>query len=268
MAVYLLVGFAAWAAIRLATQAHPLAGDLIGILIIYTAIAPRDLMRHSMAVHHAILAGDLPEARRRVAMIVGRDTQSLDEPEIVRAAVESVAESTVDGVTAPLLFAVVAGPIGAIVYRAINTLDSMFGHKDARYLHFGYTAAKIDDLANYLPARLTAVLICAAAALLRHQPRLACKTLLRDGRKHDSPNAGLSEAAMAGALGVQLGGTNYYDGQPLEKPTIGQAREPLSARHIPAANRLMLVTAGLVLLAALPLRALIVHLWPWWRTLA
>ncbi len=166
--------------------------------------------------------------------IVGRDTDRLDEAGVTRAAVESVAESTVDGVTAPLMFAVVAGPVGAMVYRAINTLDSLFGHQDERYGQFGWAAARIDDVANYVPARCTAPLVCLAALLLRLRPRLAWRTLLRDGRNHTSPNAGLTEAAMAGALGVQLGGVNYYDGQPLEKPTIGEADHALvGAAHPP-----------------------------------
>ena len=238
LSTYIVVGAAAWGAIRLAAVVHPLAGDVVSILIIYTTIAARDLARHSMAVYRSLAAGDLVEARRRVGAIVGRDTDRLDEAGVVRAAVESVAESTVDGVTAPLLFAVVAGPVGAIVYRAVNTLDSMFGHQDERYRQFGWAAARIDDLANYIPARLTAPLMCVAALLLRLRPGSALRTLLRDGRKHASPNAGLTEAAMAGALGVQLGGVNYYDGQPLEKPTIGDAdraacRRGTSARQTP-----------------------------------
>ena len=211
----------------------------MSIVVIYTTIAARDLARHSMAVFRPLAAGDLVEARRRVAAIVGRDTERLDEAGVVRAAVESVAESTVDGVTAPLFFAVVAGPVGAMVYRAVNTLDSMFGHQDERYRQFGWAAARIDDLANYLPARLTAPLVCLAAlCCLRLRPAAArCESLLRDGRKHASPNAGLAEAAMAGALGVQLGGVNYYDGQPLEKPTIGDALVPLVAAAHPAGQR-------------------------------
>ena len=182
-----------------------------------------------MAVFRPLAAGNLVEARRRVGAIVGRDTDRLDEAGVVRAAVESVAESTVDGVTAPLFFAAVAGPVGAMVYRAVNTLDSMFGHQDDAYRRFGWAAARIDDLANYLPARLTAPLLCLAALLLRLAVRAgAARSLLRDGRNHASPNSGLAEAAMAGALGVQLGGLTYYDGQPLEKPTIGDAIVPLS----------------------------------------
>lgn len=266
LGVYLVTGGIAWGAIQLAAAASPWAGDVVSIIIIYTTVAARDLARHSMAVFRPLVAGNLVEARRCVGAIVGRDTEQLDEAGVARAAVESVAESTVDGVTAPLFFAIVAGPVGAIVYRAINTLDSMFGHQDERYGRFGWAAARIDDLANYVPARLTAPLICLAALLLRLRPRLAWQTLRRDGRKHTSPNAGLTEAAMAGALGVQLGGANYYDGQLLDKPTIGQAVVPLSAQHIRLANRLMYLSAGLLLALCLTLRVGLFQLWFAWRT--
>jgi adenosylcobinamide-phosphate synthase len=268
ISTYLVAGGAAWGVIRLATAVHPSAGDVASVIIIYTTIAARDLARHSVAVYRSLAAGNLADARLRVAAIVGRDTDRLDEAGVVRAAVESVAESTVDGVTAPLLFATIAGPVGAIVYRAVNTLDSMFGHQDERYRDFGWAAARIDDLANYIPARLTAPLVCMAALVLRLRPGLALRTLLRDGRKHASPNAGLTEAAMAGALGVQLGGTTYYDGQPLPKPTIGDAVVPLSPSDVRRANALMFVSAGLFLAISLAARVGTLQLWHSWRTVA
>ena len=254
MAVYTVVALAAWALLRLSGMIHPALADAVAIGLIYSAIAARDLARHSTAVWRALTAADLPEARRAVGRIVGRDTECLDEAGVVRAAVESVAESTVDGVTAPLFYAVIAGPLGAIVYRAINTLDSLFGHKDSRYRRFGWAAAKIDDVANYLPARLTAPLLCVAGLLLGQRALGAWRMLRRDRRNHESPNAGLAEAAMAGALGVQIGGVNYYAGEPLEKPPIGDPLVPLSPRHIPAANALMFVTAGLFLAVCLLVR--------------
>lgn len=267
LSIYIVVGGATWGVIRLAGWAHPAAGDVASIVVIYTTIAARDLARHSMAVFRCLAAGDLVEARRCVGAIVGRDTEQLDEAGVTRAAVESVAESTVDGVTAPLLFAVVAGPVGAMVYRAINTLDSMFGHQDDRYRQFGWAAARIDDMANFIPARCTAPLICVAAMLLRQRPGLAWQTMRRDGRKHASPNSGLTEAAMAGGLGVRLGGVNYYDGRPLDKPTIGDAIVPLSPRHIRMANALMFVAAGLFLAVCLVVRAETIELWHTWRNL-
>ena len=158
-----------------------------------------------------------------------------------------------------------AGPVGAVVYRAVNTLDSMFGHQDERYREFGWAAARIDDLANYLPARLTAPLACLAAAIARQRPLGAWRILWRDGRNHASPNSGLAEAAMAGALGVQLGGVTFYDGQPLKKPTIGDALTPLAPDQIPRANAMMLVTAGLFLAAALSLRVVTINVWYAWK---
>jgi adenosylcobinamide-phosphate synthase len=259
--VYCTVGAVAWTPIELARLAHPAAADVACVVLIYTSIAARDLARHSMAVLRPLVIGDLDRARRSLSMIVGRDTGQLDEAGVVRAAVESVAESTVDGVTAPLFWAIVAGPVGAIVYRAINTLDSIFGHTSVRYREFGWASARIDDLANYLPARLTAPLVSLAAILLRQRPGQSLRVLLRDGRKHASPNSGLTEAAMAGALGVQLGGASCYGGEPVERPTIGEPLTPLSAAHIRAANRLMFVTAGLFLAAGLGLRGLALHLW-------
>lgn len=261
LTTYAAAGAAAWAVIRGAAALHPLAGDAAAIVLIYTTIAARDLAGHSMAVFQSLTAGDLDEARRRVGWIVGRDTDRLDPPGVVRASVESVAESTVDGVTAPLFYAAVAGPVGAIVYRAINTLDSMFGHQDQRYGRFGWAAARLDDAANYLPARFTAPLISVAAVLLRLRPLASLRVLLRDGRKHASPNAGLTEAAMAGALGVRLGGVTYYDGQPLDKPTIGDELVPLDAEHIRRANAVMFVTVGLFLVLCLAVRMAAPYLW-------
>ena len=266
--VYTAAGAAAWGVIRLAGLLSPIAADVAAIVVIYTTIAARDLAQHSTAVFRPLAAGDLVEARRRVVRIVGRDADRLDESGVVRATVESVAESTVDGVTAPLLFAVVAGPVGAMVYRAINTLDSMFGHQDERYAQFGWAAARIDDWANYLPARLTAPLLCLAALLLRQRAGQAVRILLRDRRKHRSPNAGLAEAAVAGALGVQLGGLNYYQGQPLEQPTLGDALVPLAPRHIRTANALMWTTTALFLAGGLSLRLGAVHFWHVWSAAA
>jgi len=257
LAVLLVVGTAAgavWGLMHGASLLHPIAGDIVSILAIYTAIAPRDLAHHSLSVYRALKAGDLPLSRKRVAMIVGRDTDILDEAGITRAAVECVAESTVDGVTAPLFFALLAGPVGAMAYRAINTLDSTFGYLTPRYCRFGWASARLDDLANYLPARLTAPLIGVAALFLKMRPIQSWRILRRDGRKHASPNSGLPEAAMAGALGVQLGGTTIYDGEPLEKLTIGDALTPLTAKHILQANLAMFTTTALFLAIGLLIR--------------
>ncbi|RJX31104.1 MAG: cobalamin biosynthesis protein CobD [Desulfurivibrio sp.] len=227
---------------------HPVAGTVMAILILYTTMAARDLVSHSRAVYDALQSHDLAEARRRVSMIVGRETDRLSEEEVARAAVESVAESMVDGVCAPLFYAFVGGPAAAMLYKAINTADSMFGYKNERYREFGWAAARLDDLANFIPARLTGLLVPLAALLLGLDAGSSWRILWRDRQCHSSPNSGHGEAAVAGALGIRLGGSSIYFGQVVVKPSIGEARQPVSARHIPAANRLMLATMWLTLL--------------------
>jgi adenosylcobinamide-phosphate synthase len=243
-----LTGATTWGMLAGATLLHPWLGSLVSILLLYTTIAPRDLVRHSTEVYTPLAAGDLPEARRRVGMIVGRDTAALDEAGVARAAVESVAESMVDGVTAPLFFAVLGGPMGAMLYKAINTMDSMFGYKNERYRAFGWAAARLDDLANFIPARISSLMIPAAAFLLRLDAKGALFILLRDRRKHASPNSGHTEAAVAGALGVQLGGPSPYFGRMVEKPTLGEAVRSIEPQDILRANRLMLLSSAITLL--------------------
>ena len=258
-------GISACGLICLARLCHPAMVDIVSVLLIYTTIAAHDLARHSHAVFRALTAGKLVQARLRVARIVGRDTANLDEAGVARAAVECVAESTVDGVTAPLFFTILAGPVGAMMYRAINTLDSTFGYTNDRYIRFGWAAARFDDLANYLPARITAPLIGLAAVIRGRCPVQSWRILRRDGRKHASPNAGLPEAAMAGALGIQLGGLNYYDGEKLETPAIGEPLVPIAAKHILAANAVMFATLALFLALGLAFRVGVIHLWRVWR---
>jgi adenosylcobinamide-phosphate synthase len=243
-----LTGATTWGVLAGATLLHPWLGSLASILLLYTTIAPRDLVRHSTEVYTPLAAGDLPEARRRVGMIVGRDTAALDEAGVARATVESVAESIVDGVTAPLFFAVLGGPMGAMLYKAINTMDSMFGYKNERYRAFGWAAARLDDLANFIPARISSLMIPAAAFLLRLDAKGALFILLRDRRKHASPNSGHTEAAVAGALGVQLGGPSPYFGRMVEKPTLGEAVRSIEPQDILRANRLMLLSSAITLL--------------------
>jgi adenosylcobinamide-phosphate synthase len=252
--VLTLTGLAAWGLVEGAFLIHPWLGSLVSILLLYTTIAARDLVRHSTEVYTALKIGDLPEARRRVGMIVGRDTADLDETGVARGAVESVAESMVDGVTAPLFFAVLGGPVAVMLYKAVNTMDSIFGYKNERYLKFGRAAARLDDLANFIPARLTSLMIPAAAFLLRLDSKGSLFILLRDRLSHASPNSGHTEAAVAGALGVQLGGPNRYFGKVVEKPAIGDPTRPIEPQDIPRANRLMLLSSALTLLAFLVLR--------------
>ncbi|HYW80705.1 MAG TPA: adenosylcobinamide-phosphate synthase CbiB [Thermoguttaceae bacterium] len=261
--VIAISGSVAWGLVWAAACLHPLAGNTVSILLIYTCIAARDLAAHGVAVFRPLNAGNLGEARRRVAMIVGRDTDRLDESGVARATVESIAENLVDGVTAPLLFATIFGPVGAIVFKAINTLDSTFGYKNEQYAQFGWASARIDDVVNFLPARLTTPFVALAALLLHERPGGALRIARRDRRRHTSPNAGYPEAAFAGALGVQLGGPSFYFGQdrPVQKPLIGDRLCELRAVHICKANRLMIATTALFLVACVGARMIGQQLW-------
>ncbi|AKX96503.1 adenosylcobinamide-phosphate synthase CbiB [Neomoorella thermoacetica] len=216
--------------------------------LLATTIAPRGLATAGRAIARALKAGDLGAARRQVGLIVGRDTDSLTAIGVTRATVETIAENTSDGVVAPLFYFFLGGVPLAMVYRAINTLDSMLGYKNERYLFFGRMAARLDDLANYVPARITGLAICVAAFLLG-QGRRAWITMLRDARKHPSPNSGYPEAAMAGALGVQLGGLNYYQGIPSHRPLMGQALRELEPGDIDRAITLMAGATAIITMA-------------------
>jgi adenosylcobinamide-phosphate synthase len=254
LAVVGSTGAAVFLLVRGAAALHPALGDAVAIALLATTLAARDLAGHALAVFRSLDRGDLPEARQKAAFMVSRETAGLDEGETARAAVESVAENTVDGVTAPLFFAVVGGPVAAMMYKAVNTLDSMFGYKTERYLKFGWAAARLDDVVNYLPARLTAWLVPPAAALAGGRPLQALRCLARDGRKHPSPNSGLAEAAMAGALGVRLGGISTYFGAASVKPYLGDPLEPLGKATIRRVVVLMAITYLLAALAFLGTR--------------
>ena len=212
----------------------------------YQLLAARALQKESMA------AGDLAGAREAVSRIVGRDTQRLDEAGVVKAAVETVAENTSDGVTAPLLFLALGGlPLG-MVYKAVNTMDSMVGYRNERYRWFGTAAARLDDVLNWIPARLSGLTMCLAAALLPGcSGRRALRVFFRDRRKHSSPNSAHTEAACAGALGVQLAGDAWYFGKKVSKPTIGDGLRPVERADVARACRLMYVTELLTLAAVL-----------------
>lgn len=224
---------------------HPSLLVGVKVLLLYSVVASRDMSVHAANVKNLLENNNLPEARQAVGLIVGRDTQALDEEGITRATVESVAESIVDGVTAPVFYAFLFGPLGAVMYRAVNTLDSMFGYKNERYVKFGRAPARLDDVLNWIPARLTGLLIPLAAFVLGYKPRQAWRILQRDHDKQRSPNSGWPEAAAAGALGIQLGGSNVYFGKVMEKPAIGDAEKPLDVTDISKINRLAIVAAAL-----------------------
>jgi len=247
--------------VRGAHRLHPGAVDGVSILLIYFSIAARDLVGHGEGVRRALEKGELPGAREKVGMIVGRDTDRLDEAGVVRAAVESVAENIVDGITAPLFYAALFGPLGAIGYRAINTMDSLFGYRNERYIDFGRTSARMDDVANFLPARVTGLLVPAAAFLLRLRASDAFRIFLRDRRNHPSPNSGHTEAAVAGALGVQLGGESFYSGRSSFKPLLGDPAETLNRRHIRQVNVLALTASALAVVLFLGSRLLVGACW-------
>ncbi len=234
----------------LAAAVHPLLFSIVSLYLLYASLAAHDLARHAGRVSAALEAGDLPLARRRLAMIVGRDTEDLPAPAVCKACVESVAENIVDGFTAPLFWAVIFGPPGAIVYKAVNTMDSMFGYKNERYRQFGFAAARLDDLANFIPARLSALLLMAASLIGGCNAAGAWRIWRRDHGCHASPNSGHSEAAAAGALGLQLGGASRYFGRVVVKPLIGDAIEDCQPRHIRAVIRLMYITAVIAVLLA------------------
>lgn len=198
------------------------AGEIAaGSLLVWASVAARDLGAHALRVATALEAGDLGEARRRVGMIVGRETANLDADGVARAAVESVAESYVDGVAAPLFWAALLGPLGAILYRGINTMDSMFGHKNDRYLDFGRFPARADDAATWVPARLAGLVACLAAPAVGGSVPNSLKIFFRDRHNHESPNSAHGESAFAGALSLRLGGPTVYAEGVVEKPFIG-----------------------------------------------
>ena len=236
-------------------QIHWALGFGVETLLCYQLLATRALRDESMKVFHALRSGTLEEARHAVSMIVGRDTQRLDAEGVAKAAVETVAENASDGVIAPLLFMAIGGAPLGVLYKSINTMDSMVGYKNDRYLYFGRAAAKLDDLVNFIPARLAGILLCLAARPAGFDGRNAWKIFWRDRKNHKSPNSAHTEAAAAGALDVQLAGSSYYFGKLVVKPTIGDPLRPVEPADILRCNRLMYAGTflAMVLFCWLPL---------------
>ena len=232
----------------------PDAGIAVAIYLSWVSLAARSLHLESGKVARALERDDLPGARLALSYIVGRETEQLDEREIVRGAVETVAENTGDGVIAPLCYLMLGGPALAIAYKAVNTLDSMVGYKNERYLRFGWASARFDDLANYLPARLTGMLMVLAAPVCALSGGGAWRIMRRDCRNHSSPNSGFPESAAAGALGVRLGGANRYFGSLVEKPTIGDAVKPLTLAAYGGVVRLMYCSEALLVVGWIALK--------------
>lgn len=236
---------------------NSLLGEAFSILIAYTTLSINDLAKEAKGVFNALKQDSLTDARKSVSRIVGRDTNDLDENGVIRAAVESVAENTSDGIIAPLFYLAIGGPALALSYKAVNTLDSMIGYKNERYKDFGWASARLDDLANYIPARITGALIAIASFIISYSPytvHYSLKIMLRDGKNHSSPNSGFPEAAMAGALGVQLGGPSHYFGKLRTKPTIGEPKRQLMAGDIKSSVGIMYAASLLAILLVLLLR--------------
>lgn len=275
--VLVVVGASACSAylfIDLARRLNPFVGSMVWIYLGYTTLSIKDLWVKAKAVLKEIEEDSIEEARKQLSKIVGRDTQDLGKDRIITATVESIAENTNDGIVAPLFYLILGGPVLAIAYKSINTLDSMVGYKNERYLHFGWFSAKLDDIANFIPARISGVLISVSAVIARRPARApkqsqngitsspagvypardrllamtgAFKTMCRDGRKHPSPNSGISEAAMAGALGIRLGGASSYQGRPSVKPYLGEEKRAIRPSFINEALAISLITSVLVI---------------------
>lgn len=246
-----------------AYRIYPVAGCLLEAWLTYRLLAAKSLRDASMKVYRALVQDTLDRARYAVSMIVGRDTENLTTEGVTKAAVETVAENTSDGVIAPMLYMAIGGPVLGMIYKAINTMDSMVGYKNEKYMDYGRTAAKLDDLVNFLPARISGLLMVAAAFLLKpldgFDGRNAWRIFCRDRRKHASPNAAHTEATCAGALRVQLAGDTPYFGKVVSKPTLGDGLRPIEPEDIPKANHLMMGTAWLCEL--LCLAGMMIVLW-------
>ena len=231
----------------LAYRIHPVAGVILEMIMIYQILATKCLKVESMKVYNCLKENDLIAARHAVSMIVGRDTGRLDETGVAKAAIETVAENTSDGVIAPMLYTALGGPVLGFFYKAVNTMDSMVGYKNEKYQYFGSAAAKFDDVVNYIPARLSAWLMILASAITHMDWKNAKKIFLRDRYNHKSPNSAQTESVMAGALDVQLAGDAWYFGKLCKKPTIGDAIREIEPEDIRRSHTLLYMTAVLAL---------------------
>ncbi|NNK95796.1 MAG: cobalamin biosynthesis protein CobD [Desulfobacterales bacterium] len=259
-----VTGLVTWGSLTALDGLQTMVLTVAALLVLYLSIAGGDLVRHSKNVYQTLQSNDIYRARNAVALLVGRDTDTMDRTTISKACVESVSENLVDGITAPLFWAIlfafgaavfssppmIGAATGAMMYKAINTMDSMFGYKNKRYIDFGYVPAVVDDLFNFLPARITGVCIISAAYLLGYDSRQAVRIFFQDRLKSTSPNSGHPESAVAGALGIQLGGPASYFGELIEKPVIGHGLRPPNAADILKCNRLVISSAFIFLLSS------------------
>lgn len=224
---------------------HPILSFVVGTWIISTTIATKGLAKEGKKLKKLLIDGNISEARVQVNYLVARDTEDLDEEGVSRATIETVAENIVDAFVSPLFYAMLGGPVFAILYRATNTLDSMCGYKNEKYLYFGWASARFDDVLNYIPARITGVLITLAALIARFDWKSSLRIWKRDSHKHPSPNSGIPEGTVAGALGIQLGGLNSYFGEKKQRAFMGDKIEVLCATHIEKTILLLYLSATL-----------------------
>ena len=247
--VVLSVVLTVWGILKLTALVHPILFYAVSTVLVYFSFSVRALAIEADKIQKNLEKGDIRQARDNLALIVGRDTKELDAPEIIRATVETVAESAMDSIIAPLFYAFLGGPILAWAYKAVNTLDSMVGHKTERFREFGWASAKLDGLLNFIPAKITAFLICISMFFCGENGRNSFKWTLRYLFRGPGVNSEAAEAAMAGGLGVQLGGTNFYNSVAVQKPFIADALEPLSVRHIRESARVMYIASVLLVFA-------------------
>ncbi|MCG2677325.1 adenosylcobinamide-phosphate synthase CbiB [bacterium] len=243
--VFVVVGIStclAYLFIELSKGLSPFLGNLAWVYLGYCSLSIKDLQVKAKAIARALKKNSLARARKELSKIVGRDTGQLSKEGVTTAAIESIAENTNDGIIAPLIYLILGGPVLAFAYKSINTIDSMIGYKNERYLHFGWFAARLDDIVNFIPARICGFLI--AVSSLPAMTR-SFKIMFRDGRKHPSPNSGVSIAAMAGALGIRLGGPSAYHGKLVEKPYLGEKKRPIHTAFINEALNISLLSSAL-----------------------
>lgn len=233
---------------------------IVSSVICYYMLAGKSLKTESMKVYKAFENNDTEGARKAVSMIVGRDTQSLTKEGIIKAAVETVAENSSDGVVAPLIYMLIFGPVGGVVYKAVNTMDSMIGYVEEKYFYIGKFAAKLDDVLNYIPARISGILVIISAFILRYDYKNAFRIFKRDRRKHASPNSAQTESAMAGALGVQLAGDATYFGVVHKKPYIGDKKREIENEDIKRANDIMYTMTIICLVVGFVIRSVVMWL--------
>jgi adenosylcobinamide-phosphate synthase len=245
-----------WLLLSMIKRVSPLAAGFTTVFLAYSALSLRALDQAGCEVIEFLRSGRLEDARASLAKIVGRDTEDLNETEILRAVIETVAENSSDGVIAPLFYLTLGGIPAALTYKSINTMDSMIGYRNDRYLYFGRVAARFDDVVNFIPSRLTAGLTILASLILGLEWRSAFRVVLRDAKSQPSPNSGFPEAAFAGALGIRLGGTNYYGGRETWKAYLGNPERQLAPELFPQARRLLYGTCGLGLLTSVGLSAI------------